>query len=213
MRAMLKLSIRSLTAHKLRFSLTTFAVMLGVSFVVASFVLTDGLTRTFNTIVEDANAEVDVEVRARDEFAEVDLGDRPIDEDVFDIVQGVDGVREAIPITASLKVIPLKPDGTTIETLAPIFAFNWSETELDALELVEGRYPGPGEFALDETTAGDEGFVIGETYDIVGINGREPFELVGINRFGEENALAGAVLMSFTLDELQRLDGSEGQIL
>ncbi len=213
MRAMLKLSIRSLTAHKLRFSLTTFAVIIGVSFVVASFVLTDGLTRTFNTIVEDANAEVDVEVRASDEFAEIDLGDRPIDEDVFDIVRGVEGVREAIPITVSLKVIPLKPDGTAIETLAPVFAFNWSETELDALELVEGRYPGPGEFALDETTARDEGFVIGETYDIVGINGREPFHLVGTNRFGEENTLAGAVLTSFTLDELQRLDGSEGQLL
>ena len=213
MRAMLKLSIRSLTAHKLRFSLTTFAVILGVSFVVASFVLTDGLTRTFDTIVEDANSYVDVEVRASDEFAEVDLGDRPIDEGVFDIVQGVEGVREAIPIAASLKVIPLKPDGSTIETLAPIFAFNWQDTELDALELVEGRYPGPGEFALDETTAQNEGFVIGDTYDIVGINGREPFELVGTNRFGEENALAGAVLTSFTLDELQRLDGSEGQIL
>ena len=175
--------------------------------------LTDGLTRTFNTIVEDANAEVDVEVRAKDEFAEVDLGDRPIDEGIFDIVQGVEGVREAIPIAASLKVVPLKPDGSTIETLAPIFAFNWQDTELDALELVDGRYPGPGEFALDETTADNEGFVIGEIYDVVGINGREPFELVGTNRFGEENALAGAVLTSFTLDELQRLDGSEGQIL
>jgi putative ABC transport system permease protein len=214
MRAMLKLSIRSLTAHKLRFSLTTFAVILGVSFVVASFVLTDGLTRTFDTIVEDANSEVDVEVRAEDEFAEVDLGDRPIDEAVFDIVQGVEGIREAIPITMSFKVIPLKPDGSTIETLAPIFAFNWQDTSLDALELVAGEYPDErGEFALDETTADNEGFVIGETYDIVGINGREPFELVGLNRFGEENALAGAVLTSFTLDELQRLDGSEGQIL
>jgi putative ABC transport system permease protein len=213
MRAMLKLSIRSLTAHKLRFSLTTFAVVLGVSFVVASFVLTDGLTRTFDTIVEDANSEVDVEVRAKDEFAEVDLGDRSIDEGVLDIVQGVEGVREAIPITMSLKVIPLKPDGSTIETLAPIFAFNWQDTQLDALELVDGRYPGPGEFAIDETTADNEGFVIGETYDIVGINGREPFELVGTSRFGEENSLAGAVLTSFTLDEVQRLDGSEGQIL
>ena len=214
MRAMLKLSFRSLTAHKLRFSLTTFAVLLGVSFVVASFVLTDGLTRTFDTIVEDANSEVDVEVRARDEFAEVDLGDRPIDEAVFDIVEGVDGVREAIPIAASLKVIPLKADGSTIETLAPIFAFNWQDSQLDALDLVAGEYPtGPGQFALDETTAENEGFVIGETYDIVGINGREPFELVGTSRFGEENALAGAVLTSFTLDELQRLDGSEGQIL
>ena len=214
MRAMLKLSFRNLAAHKLRFSLTTFSVLLGVSFVVASFVLTDGLTRTFDTIVEDANSEVDVEVRAKDDFAEVDLGDRPIDEGVYEIVQGVDGVREAIPITVSLKVIPLTPEGEAIDTLAPVFALNWQESSLDTLQLVEGGYPdGPGEFAIDETTAANEGFVIGETYDIVGIDGREQFELVGTNRFGEENALAGAVLTSFTLDELQRLDGSEGKLL
>jgi hypothetical protein len=34
----------------------------------------------------------------------------------------------------------------------------------------------------------------------------------GYARFGDENALAGAVLLSFTLDELQRLDGTEGSI-
>jgi ABC-type sulfate/molybdate transport systems ATPase subunit len=64
MSAMLKLSVRNLTHNKLRFSLTTFAVLLGVSFVVASFVLTDGLARTFDTLVEEATSEVDVEVRA-----------------------------------------------------------------------------------------------------------------------------------------------------
>ena len=213
MRAMLKLSIRSLTNNKLRFSLTTFAVILGVSFVVASFVLTDGLMRTFNTIVEDANAEVDVEVRAKDEFSEVDFVMRPIDESILQDVEQIDGVREAVPITSSLKIIPLKADGSTIDTMAPVFAFNWGGSDLDALTLVEGRVPaGPGEFALDETTADREGFVVGNTYDVVGVDGREPFELVGINKFGEENALAGAVLTSFTLAEVQRLDGTEGTV-
>jgi putative ABC transport system permease protein len=213
MRAMLKLSFRSLTAHKLRFGLTTFSVLLGVSFVVASFVVKDGLMKTFDSIVEDANVAVDVEVRARDEFAEVDFGDRPIDENLYDVVLGVDGVDEAIPISISLKVVPLKADGSTVDTLAPTFAVNWSESELDALDLVTGRIPdGPEQFALDEGTADREGFVVGETYDLVGIDGREPFELVGLSRFGEENALAGAVMVSMTLDELQRLDGTEDQI-
>ncbi len=213
MGTMFKLSIRSLTHNKLRFSLTTFAVLLGVSFVVASFVLTDGLTRTFDTIIEDANAEVDVEIRARDEFSEVDLGDRPFDDGLLEVVESVDGVREAIPITTSLKVIPLKADGTTIDTLAPIFSINWGDSSLDTLTLVEGEFPdGPNEFALDVGTAEREDFVLGETYDIIGVDGREPFELVGLNRFGEENGLAGAVMTSFSLDEIQRLDGTEGLI-
>ncbi|MFW2335212.1 ABC transporter permease [Ilumatobacter sp.] len=211
---MLKLSIRSLTAHKLRFGLTTFAVLLGVSFIVSSFVIRDGLMRTFTNIVDDANAAVDVEIRSADEFAEIDFGDRPFDEAVYDQVLEVDGVREAIPIAASVKVVPLKADGSPIEAFAPIFAFNWSASELDALDLVTGKIPdGPGQFALDEGTADREDFVVGETYELVGVEGREPFELVGLSRFGEENALAGAVLVSLTLDEVQRLDGSEGQLL
>ena len=81
------------------------------------------------------------------------------------------------------------------------------------MHVVEGSPPsGPGEFAIDETTAGDNDFVVGETYDMIGVDGREPFTLVGVTRFGEENALAGAVMVSTTLDEVQRLDGSTGQI-
>ncbi len=210
MRAMLKLSFRSLTSNKLRFSLTTFAVVLGVSFVVASFVLTDGLVRTFNTIIEDANAEVDVEVRSKDEFSEVSLGSRPIDEDLLGIIMGVDGVDEISAGMQSTKIVPIKADGGPIETMgAPILSFNWGDSGLNPLTIVAGTAPtAPGEFAIDEGTADRDGFVVGDGYDVVGAAGREPFTLVGLTRFGNENALAGAVLVSFTLDEIQRLDGS-----
>ena len=56
MREVLRLTFRNLAASKLRFLLTSFAVFMGVSFVVSSFVLTDGLTKTFDAIVEDSNS-------------------------------------------------------------------------------------------------------------------------------------------------------------
>ena len=65
---------------------------------------------------------------------------------------------------------------------------------------------------MDVDSADRYDFVVGERYDIVGSAGREPFELVGLTRFGEDNAVAGAVLMSFTLDDVQRLSGQDGQI-
>jgi putative ABC transport system permease protein len=212
-RAMLKLSIRSLMAHKLRFSLTTFAVLLGVSFVVASFVLGDGLRRTFDNIVQDANSNVDVEVRAAEDFTEVDFAMQRIDESVADLVAGVDGVGEMSVGSQTFKAIPIKADGEPVTTFGPpIFAVNWSDFG-DNVQIVQGEPPeGPGEFAIDETSADKNDFVLGETYDIIGVEGREPFELVGISRFGEQNALAGAVFISTTLDEIQRLDGTEGLI-
>jgi putative ABC transport system permease protein len=213
MGAMLRLSLRNLMSNKLRFMLTTFAVLLGVSFVVASFVLTDGLTRTFDHIVEQANAEIDVQVRAKAGFDEIAIGDQRIDE-MIETVAAVDGVDEARATASSLKIVPIKGDGDAVETLgAPILAFNWDDSPLSPLTLVAGTIPdGPGEFALDEDTAERDGFTVGETYDVVGVDGREPFELVGLSRFGEENALAGAVLVSFSLDEVQRLDGSPGLV-
>ena len=51
MGAMFRLSLRNIASNKSRFALTTFAVLLGVSFVVSSFVLTDGLLKTFDSIV------------------------------------------------------------------------------------------------------------------------------------------------------------------
>jgi putative ABC transport system permease protein len=215
MGAMFKLSSRSLAAHKLRFSLTTFAVLLGVSFVVASFVLTDGLMRTFDTIVADANDSVDVEVRAADEFSEVAMTMQGIDESLAAVVGQVDGVAAVEVGTTSFKTIPIKADGEAIQTAAaPVFAMNWpDDPSPEVLTIEEGAAPaGPGEFTLDVTAADRDGFVVGETYDVIGIEGREPFTLVGTTRFGEDNALAGAVMVTFTLDELQRLDGTEGLI-
>lgn len=212
MRTMFRLSMRNLAGNKLRFALTTFAVLMGVSFVVASLVLTDGLLKTFDTIVADANSGVDAQIRAASDFEEVQFTERPIPEDVVDLVADVEGVAIVEPGAQSTTIIPVASDGEAIATTgAPVFSFNWSDSSLDPLTLVDGRPPdGRGEFAVDVGTADREDLVVGESYDVIGADGREPFTLVGTTRFGDENSLAGAVLLSFTLDELQRLDGSEG---
>ncbi|MDH3753716.1 MAG: FtsX-like permease family protein [Acidimicrobiia bacterium] len=212
MRSVFRLSLRNLASNRLRFALTAFSVLLGVSFVVASFVLTDGLLKTFDNIVEDANADIDAQVRAKSDFEEVAFEDRPIDQSLVEVVSAVDGVGEVSPGTESGKIVPVKANGDPVETAgAPILSFNWTGSSLSPLTLVVGEAPdGAGEFAIDESSADREDLVVGETYDIIGTEGREPFELVGLTRFGDENALAGAVLMSFTLDELQRIDGTEG---
>ena len=212
MREMIRLSFRNIKSNLLRFALTTFAVLLGVSFVVASFVLTDGLRSTFNNMVNEGYSGVAAEVRAERDFDEIDFTFRPIDESLVDVVAEVDGVAEAEPYSDSAKIIPVTADGDPIgSTMAPVFAMSWAGSPTSPMSLVEGEVPdGPGEFALDAGTAENENMVIGETYDLIGIDGPEPFELVGINKFGDENTLGGFSLVSLPLDELQRLDGTEG---
>jgi putative ABC transport system permease protein len=209
----MRLSLRNLASNRLRFALTTFAVVLGVSFVVSSFVLTDGLLETFDNIAEDANADIDAQIRARDDFAEVESAERPFEESLLEVVTEVDGVTEAEPGLESEKVIPIKPDGDPLQNGPPVLSFNWLDSDLSPLALVAGEEPDePGEFVMDEGSADREDFVVGDVYDVIGVAGREPFILVGLTRFGDENALAGATLMSFPMDELQRLEDVEGNI-
>lgn len=213
MRAMVMLSLRNMAKNKIRFGLTTFAVLLGVSFVVASFVLSDGLRSSLNSMVDTGFATTDAQVRAESDFDEIAFTDRQIDQSLADIVAGIDGVEEVYPNTDSLSVTPLGPDGQTLgSTMAPVVAVSWDSATIGALRLVDGEMPGPGEFVLDQTTAERENMVIGETYEVIGIDGPESFELVGLNQFGEDGNLSDFGLASFTLTELQRLDGSEGLV-
>src|SRR6476619_7968448 len=93
---MFRLTFRNLRANKVRFALTTFGVLLAVSFVVSAFVLGDGLRSTFTTVSEEVTAGVDLEVRNT-----ADFGDPPpLPPDAVAPVAGVDGVADAV---ASIK--------------------------------------------------------------------------------------------------------------
>ena len=112
MNAVVMLSRRNLASNRLRVGLTSLAVMIGVAFVVASFVLADGLRATFDAIVEDVNADVDATVRAESDFDEVVFQQQTFDEAILDLVRGVEGVGEALPALTSSKVVPIdvKPE-------------------------------------------------------------------------------------------------------
>lgn len=213
MRAMLLLSFRNMRRNKLRFAMTTSAVLLGVSFVVASFVLSDGLRSSLNSMIDTGFADTDAQVRAESDFDEIAFTDRPIDESLVEVVAAVDGVDSVSANTDTLSVTPLDGDGDPLgSTMSPVVAVSWDGSEIGALKLLDGKVPGPGEFALDEGTADRENMVLGETYSVIGADGPESFDLVGINRFGDEGTLSDFGMASFQLDELQRLDGSEGLV-
>ncbi len=210
---MLKLTLRGVFDHKIRFALTAFAVVLGVAFVVASFVISDGLSDTFDEIVEGINADLDAEVRAATDFDDGTGLGTPIDESVLEVVASVDGVDEASPVLDSLSIVPLDADGDPLQTGgAPITSFNYDESTASAIEIVDGQGPGPGEFAVDLATAADDGYEVGQTYDVVTSSGRESFQLAGTFRFGDDDVLAGASLLAFDLGDLQRMTNLDDRL-
>ena len=60
---MLRLTLKGLWAHKLRFLLTGLAVILGVAFMSGTMILTDTMGRTFDDVLATNNEGVDAIVR------------------------------------------------------------------------------------------------------------------------------------------------------
>ena len=62
---MLRLTLKSVRGHLLRFVLTMVAVTLGTALVAGTFVFTDSIDRTFDELFDSAGAGLDVQVRGQ----------------------------------------------------------------------------------------------------------------------------------------------------
>lgn len=214
---MLRLALKNLAANKIRLGLTALAIVLGVGFVVSSFVLRDGLKESFAGLSEEIVGDTDfglTPVGADDNgFEESDDPIELLTEGDLTTVRSIDGIRvasgglEAFPNA----VVPIKADGSTISTNGPPqLAFSWTEEEqLNPSVIVEGSAPtAPGEWVIDLDAAADHGFEIGQTTTFVTLEGRQDATLVGTFRFGENNTTNGATLMAFELSTARDFFGT-----
>jgi putative ABC transport system permease protein len=207
---MLKLTFKNLRANKVRFALTTFGVVLAVSFVVSAFVLGDGLRSTFTSLSDEIVADTDVAVRPLDEFG----APTALTAEDLAVVKATNGVAEAVASTEAPEnsVRPINADGDEIPTNGPPqLAFSWSDNEaLSPFTLVEGDSPEVGQFVMDLDGATTHGFDVGETYTVITPSGRQELTLSGLSRFGTDNQTLGAVLMGMSADQVDELFGTTG---
>ncbi|MFT7475417.1 MAG: putative ABC transport system permease protein [Verrucomicrobiales bacterium] len=198
---MLRLSLKNLAANKIRLGLTALAIVLGVGFVVSSFVLRDGLKESFASLSEEIVGDVDISVNSlldTDPLTDTDLG----------IINDTPGVRVAIGGVGAdgNQIQPIKEDGTTITAQGPPqIAFSWADdSQLNPSQIVDGRPPtDANEWVIDIGAADRHDFVVGQTYGMVTPSGRVEAELVGTFRFGADNTTNGATLMAFELDSIR----------
>ncbi len=202
---MLKLALKSLRANALRLGLTAFAIILGVGFIVSSFVLRDGLKESFGSLSKEIVAGTDLGASAPDGAAIFTAED-------LEAVRTLDDVRAAEPVVINVEtninsIQPIKADGTVIETQGqpPQIAFNWADDDVLRNSTIEqGRAPTKeGEWVLDSGAAAKHKFNVGTTYTLSTPSGNKSAELVGTFRFGPDNITNGATLMGFSLDTVQ----------
>lgn len=213
---MLRLSLRNAWAHRLRFLMTTFAVVLGVGFVVGAFVVTDSLRASIDQLFTDVTAGVDVAVRAEtnlDASGTATRGRVPAAlVETVRRVDGVDAAEGAIGGYAQLTDLEGEPLTTTG---APFLGVSWGhEPRLLPVTLDQGRPPaGLGEVAIDRGTAQDYGFAPGDRTTVLLADGSQPeVEIVGIFTFGEANNLLGARLTAFDVDVAAQVFGAGSDV-
>ena len=205
--AMWTVSRRNLMGNKFRIGLTAMAIVLGVGFVVASFVLADSLRSSFDTLSREISAGIDLSVRSEDEFGSAAYPD----DQLLAEINAIDGVRVAEGLFGDDNIVPVKANGDAVTTSGPpIIGFGWiTDDTLRNFTLTEGTAPGPGQFVMDLDSAERHGFVVGATYGVVSKTGSYQYQLTGLASFGENNTTNGALLAGYDVNDVRTMLGAE----
>lgn len=196
---MVRVALRGVRAHLVRFCLSVLAVALGVAFVAGTFALRTMLGSTFTDIIATTTLG-DAYVRGADAAGGTGGPDRispdtrnPVPLTLVDQLEAVDGVAAALPDVQGPLVL-VGADGTAVQsTQAPSFGFAYDPRDR-AAHVVAGRPPaGPDEIAVESATLRASGLAIGDATSVVVGGEVRPVTVVG--EMGLGAALAGATVV------------------
>jgi putative ABC transport system permease protein len=213
----LRVTIRGLLAHKVRFVATALAVLLGVAFMAGTQVFTDTFSKSFDEIFVSVDKGTDAVVRSTT-VIKSDFGDTRgrISEDVLPGLKRVDGVAAADGvIRGNLRILDKHGKAMGDPNAGPpTFGLNWiPDPQLSQWHLVEGRAPAADdEVVLDRKTATDAHYRPGDRVRLIAGQGDlVAFTLVGIAKFGTLDNFSGASAALLTTPTAQRLVAEPGK--
>jgi putative ABC transport system permease protein len=208
---MWRASLKSLLGRKVRLLMSTFAIVLGVAFVAGSLIFSDTLSRSFTALF--ASTVGDVVVRpVGGQTASGTLSSLSVPSSLLEELEDVEGVARVDGNVSAFGVYVVGSDGKVIGGLGPpALGGNYNTAPAaggEGLELVEGEEPrGPDQVLLDETTAENGGYEVGDTVELLlprGISKLSP-TLVGLVGFPDGGSLNGATLTMFDTETTQEL--------
>jgi putative ABC transport system permease protein len=212
---MIVVALRGLLGRKLRATLTAFAIVLGVAMVSGSFVLTDTIQKSFDGAYGDSYENADVVVSSRNAISSsTDGGPAPGFPD--DVLQRVSSLPNVTGTFGSVggpiglvgrdgKVIGRGGSATSADAKG--------DQTLNQLELVRGAWPrGGGEIAIDESTADDEHYTLGNSIGAFGDGPVRRYRVAGIVRFKSSDLGGGGTYAVFDRATAQRLVEKRGKL-
>jgi putative ABC transport system permease protein len=197
---MLKLGLRSVLAHRLRFVLCTVAVLLGIAFVSGAMIFTDTLSAALKK--NFAGGTADITVTAVSQVDPGTSGALPatLTIDLANQIAAVPGVAGTDPQLLVPGIQIIGKDGRPIDNHGlSAYGAGWPHHPQTApFRLLDGEAPwGQAKLALDQTTARREGFELGQQIKVVTPARAVTATLAAITSSALSGSAAGAPLVSF----------------
>jgi putative ABC transport system permease protein len=211
-----RVSLKGLLARRTRLLLTALAVALGVTLIAGTYVFTDTINGSFDTIFTESYKGTDAVITPHqaggggDDEEEVP----PIKASVLEQVRRTPGIAAADGGIFSEGATILGKDGEPVGVGgAPRFIASVHDNDrFSVFGISDGRLPqADDEVALIKATVDKEGFELGDEIPIQAETPRRDYKLVGVMEIAGVESFGGAVAAMFTLPEAQRLAGKVGE--
>src|SRR5437764_1466865 len=212
-------ALKGLLARRVRAVLTALAIVLGVAMVSGSLVLTDTISKAFDTIFTSSYSHTDAVVSGKKLVDYSNGGNATVSRALLERIKRMRDVEAASGALLDLNgdsthATLLDRDGKAIQSNGnPTFGFgiDTSQPRFNPLKLQDGHWAkGAHQVVIDAETAKKHHFAIGEMVGVAAHGPRERFRIVGTATYGNVNSLGGATIAVFSIPTAQRLLGLRG---
>jgi putative ABC transport system permease protein len=215
----IRVALKGLAGRKLRAALTAVAIVLGVAMISGTYILTDTIKSAFGTVFTTVYKHSDGIITGKSAVGE-ESGESSappsFSEALLARVRALPAVAEAQGAISDHAQL-VGRNGKVIATGgAPGLAFSihpHGNQRFNPLSLVAGTWPvGADEVAIDENTAKQKHYSVGETIGVIARGAEQQMRIAGIVEIGGVESLGGATMAIFDFAIAQRLFDKVGKL-
>jgi putative ABC transport system permease protein len=215
----IRVALKGLAGRKLRAALTAVAIVLGVAMISGTYILTDTIKSAFGTVFTTVYKHTDGIITGKSAVGE-ESGENAappsFPESLLARVRTLPAVAEAQGAVSDHAQL-VGRNGKVIATGgAPGLAFSihpHGNQRFNPLSLVAGTWPvGADEVAIDENTAKQKHYSVGETIGVIARGAEQQMRIAGIVEIGGVESLGGATMAIFDFAVAQRLFDKVGKL-
>lgn len=208
-------TIRRLAARKLRLFTTGIAIVLGIAFMAGTLVLTDTISRSFDSMSAGVDAGTDVLVRARSTNDADSIARPNVPLAMLPSIRSVAGVADAQPKIEGVAQVTHR-EGQPLrlpQSMTQPLGRNWVDSDqLNPFHVVDGHEPrSDDEVVIDKGFASKAGIAVDDDVTVVTSAGAKQLKVAGIATLGSLDAPVGASVVLFTTAAAEANLGTPGQ--